>query len=96
VRIISKSKLREFYENEPESETPLLAWWQTAKRANWENFADVRQIYGHADQVGKYTVFNIGGNKYRLVVHIHFNTSRIYIHCVLTHKGYDDGKWKSG
>jgi mRNA interferase HigB len=96
MRVITKSRLREFWEEEPESEAPLLGWYQAAKHATWENFGDVREAYGHADQVGKFTVFNIGGNKFRLITHIHFSTSIVYIHCVLTHKDYDAGKWKSG
>ena len=53
-------------------------------------------VYGHADQVERFTVFNIGGNKYRLIVDIHFNRSIIFIHRVLTHKEYDAGDWKGG
>lgn len=48
----------------------------------------------HADQVGKFTVFNIGGNKVRLIAAVHYNRNKIYIRHVLTHCEYDAGKWK--
>lgn len=57
-----------------------------ARRANWRNFADVRATFGGADQVGHFIVFNILGNKYRLVVRIDFQDAVILIRHVLTHK----------
>lgn len=92
--IITKQRLREFWEAHPEAEGQLKAWLKIARVASWEKFADVREIYASADQVGKYTVFNIGGNKFRLIVHIHFDRGKVYIHEVLTHADYDRGDWK--
>jgi len=60
----------------------------------WANFADVRSGFPSADQVGKLTVFNISGNKYRLIAAIHFNRSIVYVRAVLTHDEYDQGTWK--
>jgi mRNA interferase HigB len=94
MRVISEKKLREFYAVHPEAETPLRAWARTVRQSEWEKFADVRLTYAHADQVGKFTVFDIGGNKFRLVVVIHFNHGRVYLRHVLTHKDYDRGDWK--
>lgn len=51
-------------------------------------------MFPAADQVGKLTVFNIGGNKVRLVAAIHYNRRKVYLRAVLTHKEYDEGKWK--
>jgi mRNA interferase HigB len=96
MRVISNRKLRGFCEDHPDAERPLQAWYRVARHADWSSFADVRAIYSHADQVGRFTVFNIGGNKYRLIVDIHFNRSIIFIHRVLTHKEYDAGDWKGG
>ena len=79
MRVISKTRLRQFWENEPQSEASLQAWYQTARHSHWENFGDVREVYAHADKVGDFTVFNICGNKFRLIVDIHFNTSKIFI-----------------
>ncbi len=94
MHVISQKKLREFWTKWPEAENPLRAWYRVAERATWECFADVRAVYPHADQVGRCTVFNIGANKFRLVVVIHFDRGRVYIRHVLTHKQYDRGVWK--
>jgi mRNA interferase HigB len=94
MHVISEKKLREFWQRWPEAETPLRAWVRVAERAAWETFADVREVYAHADQVGRCTVFNIGGNKFRLIVVIHFDRGKVYIRHVLTHAEYDRGAWK--
>ena len=64
------------------------------KQNEFGNFVELRAIFPGADQVGKLTVFNIGGNKVRLVAAIHYNRQKIYIRGVLTHTEYDKGKWK--
>ena len=94
MRIISKKKLREFWEEHPRAQAPLEAWYQVAKNAEWESFDDVRQTFNTADQVDRFTVFNIGGNKYRLIAVIHFNRGKLYVRHVLTHAEYDEEKWK--
>ena len=94
MHVISEKKLREFWAEHPDAETPLKAWIKVTREARWEKFADVREVYAHADQVGKLTVFNIGGNKFRLVVVIHFNRGKAYVRRVLTHEAYDRGAWK--
>lgn len=95
MHVISEKKLREFYAIYSEAESPLRAWHQVAERSNWEKFADIRATYASADQVGKFTVFNIGGNKFRLVAVIHFNTGKIFVRHILTHNEYDSNKWKA-
>ncbi len=94
MHVISQKKLRECWQQWPEAEEPLRAWHRVAERASWETFADVRETYAHADQVGRCTVFNIGGNKFRLVVVIHFNRGKVYVRRVMTHEQYDTGTWK--
>jgi mRNA interferase HigB len=95
MRVISKHpKLSEFWAEHPPAEGPLLAWYQLVSHADWQEFADVRRDYPHADQVGRFTVFNIGGNKYRLAVLINYPKGKIYVHRVMTHKEYDRGDWK--
>jgi mRNA interferase HigB len=79
----------------PDAETPLRAWHQAARRDVWRNFADVRARFPHADRVGRFTVFNIGGNKYRLISVIHYNVQRVYVRHVMSHKEYDRGRWKN-
>jgi mRNA interferase HigB len=58
------------------------------------SFEQLREVFPHADQVGESTVFNIAGNKVRLIAAVHYNTNKIYIRHVLTHQEYDAGKWK--
>ena len=66
------------------------------KRTNYDSFNELRLMFPSADQVGKCTVFNIGGNKVRLIAVIHYNRHKIYIRHVLTHTEYDIDKWKVG
>ena len=96
MHVISEKKLREFWQEWAEAEDPLRAWYRVAEHATWEKFADVKAVYRHVDQVGRCTVFNIGGNKFRLVAVIHFNRRKVYIRHVMTHEEYDQGKWKEG
>jgi mRNA interferase HigB len=96
MHVISKKKLREFWERYPNAKPPLEAWYQVARYAEWETFADVRATFNAADRVGRFTVFDIGGNKFRLIAVIHFNRGKLFVRHILTHAGYDDGKWKNG
>ena len=90
MHVISKKKLREFWEKHPRAKSPLEAWYQVAKQAEWQNFADVRRTSNTADAVGRFVVFDIGGNKYRLIAVIHYNRQKLFIRHVLTHAQYDE------
>jgi mRNA interferase HigB len=94
MRPISRRPLKQFCEKYPDAETGLRHWIKAVESAGWKNFADVRQLFGSADQVGKFVVFNIGGNKYRLIVVIHYDRQRCYVRHISPHKDYDLGKWK--
>jgi len=94
MHIITRKRLLEFAEKHPESKSALELWYRRMKRANFDNFASLRQTFPTADQVDKLTVFNIGGNKARLIAAIHYNRRRVYIRKVLTHPEYDKGNWK--
>lgn len=94
VRIISHRAIREFTVNHRAATQPLDDWYRIAKRAAWSNLAEVRMIYPHADPVGSCVVFNIGGNKWRLISKIAFNRHVLHIRFILTHKDYDKGGWK--
>ena len=96
MHVISMKKLREFWSQHPDAEAPLRSWHKIAKHEAWRQFAEVRSFFPHADPVGRLTVFNIGGNKYRLVVHIIYECQEVYVKHVLTHREYDRGGWKSG
>ena len=94
MRVISRKKLKEAALRRDDLGGPLDAWFRVAKKASWRNLADVRKTFSSADAVGKWTVFNIKGNQYRLIAEINYVFGRIYIRHVLTHAEYDRGGWK--
>ncbi|WP_236556950.1 type II toxin-antitoxin system HigB family toxin [Calothrix sp. PCC 7507] len=94
MRVIGLENLVEFSKIHPDAEVPLDTWRQAAEQAEWKHIIDLREVYPHADFVEGYTVFNIGGNKYRLITKITYIVKTINIKYVLTHSEYDEGKWK--
>jgi mRNA interferase HigB len=94
LHVISRKKLKEAAAQHRELEAPLDVWFRIAKRASWQTLADVRKTFSSADVVEQWTVFNIKGNKYRLITEINYRFGRIYIRHVLTHAEYDQGRWK--
>jgi mRNA interferase HigB len=94
MHIITRKRLNEFANKYSTSRPGLAHWYRALKQNNPANFSELRRIFPHADQVGGLTVFNIGGNKTRLVAAIHYNRRKVYIRAVLTHAEYDTGKWK--
>lgn len=90
MRIISRRTLREFWNIYPDAEEPLKAWFQEATHADWANPHDVKALYGNASVIGDgRIVFNIAGNKYRLIVWFNFPYRIGYIRFVGTHAEYD-------
>jgi mRNA interferase HigB len=93
MRIIARKTLQEFWQSKPEytdAKEPLEAWFYEAKRAQWTNPADVKAQYHNASILKRgRVIFNIAGNKYRLVVHIDFPRQVIYIRFIGTHRQYD-------
>ena len=94
MHVIAKPALIAFWTIHPDSEKPLQAWYQTMEREIFSDFNGLRRIFASADYVDGLTVFNIGGNKYRLITSIHYNRRKVYIRNVLTHAEYDRGSWK--
>ncbi len=98
MRIISKARLRQFWEspNCGDSEGPLRAWFThvSNKSIAWQNWSDVRSSFRNADLVGNRVVFNIGGNKFRLITRILYPSQKVFILRVMTHAVYDQDKWK--
>jgi mRNA interferase HigB len=92
--VISKSAITGFVAKHPDALEPLLHWHSVARRAAWRHLPDVRVDFPHADLVGSLTVFNVAGNKYRLIAAIKYRWQIVYIRHVLTHAEYDLGKWK--
>jgi mRNA interferase HigB len=95
MHIFSKKALRDFWTKHPQAEGPLKSWFSNVSHAKWKMFADVKKDYGSVDLVGSYLVFNIGGNKYRLIAPVHYKGARVYVRAVLTHDEYDQDDWKN-
>jgi mRNA interferase HigB len=94
IHIITRKRLNEFAAQHPTAAPALQRWYALMKAGSFQSFAELRATFPSADQVGKLTVFNIGGNTTRLIAAIHYNRQRIYIRAVLTQAEYDKGDWK--
>jgi mRNA interferase HigB len=94
MHVISFKRIREFFSNYPDSESALTSWNKIVRKANWQNLAALKSVYPKADLVGRFVVFNIGGNKYRLIARIVYRSQTVFVIRVMTHKEYDLGKWK--
>lgn len=101
VRIITGRALREFGDKWPAAAAPLREWYKLTPRATWRSFADVKATFGQTDQVKvrsgqSVCVFDIGGNKFRLVAFVSYAKGKVYALRVMTHKEYDKGnqQWK--
>ena len=94
MHVITRKRLNEFARLHPNTKTALTEWYQLVKKNDFASFVALRKTFPSADKVGKLTVFNIGGNKARLIAAIHYNRKKIYIRTVLTHAEYDEGRWK--
>jgi mRNA interferase HigB len=99
MHIITRRALLEFGEIHPDAKEALAGWYRVAAKARWQSLRDVRLVFPHADAVRvrschTVTVFNIGGNKYRLLGGIHYNRGKLFILQILTHQEYDLERWK--
>lgn len=91
MQVVAKRTLRIFWQRHPHAEGPLRAWHAAVTKATWNGPADVKRAFGATvDFVGdNRIVFDIGGNKYRLIVHVAYRFKRVLIKFVGTHKEYD-------
>lgn len=95
MRIISNSALRSFAEKTPAAQGPLQGWRRVIEKNGFANWSELKAAFNAVDKVGDLTVFDLGGNKYRLIAYIRFDKQIVYIKAVLHHRDYDKGKWKS-
>jgi len=93
--VIAKPALIDFWTKHPDARSPLLAWYRIMQNEIFVDFSDLRKTFNSVDYVEGFTVFNISGNKYRLITVIHYNRYKVYIRYVLTHKEYDKNIWKN-
>ena len=96
MHVITRKTLKDFWERHPDAERPLREWLREMEHSTFSDFTSIRAVWPSADYVDGLTVFNIGGNKYRLVVSIPYKRGQVYIQDVLTHAEYDRNQWKRG
>jgi mRNA interferase HigB len=94
MHIITRKTLIQFWEKHPDSRMALMRWFKIVQKTEFNSFDELTQVFPSADQLDRWIIFNIGGNKYRLITSIHFNRGKVYIRYVLTHAEYDRGDWK--
>jgi mRNA interferase HigB len=94
MHIITCKALVDFWTRHPDSREALARWHKIVEKSSYQSFAELRLTFPSADIVGQYTVFNIGGNKVRLIASIHYDRGRVYVRHVLTHEEYNRGLWK--
>jgi mRNA interferase HigB len=91
MRIISRKKLREFWERHPDARASLEAWFADVKQAEWKTPNDIKTVYRNASIIANNRIiFNIKGNKYRLIVVVQYTYQLVYIRFVGTHEEYDE------
>lgn len=90
MRVIARRTLREFWVVHPSAEQPLRAWFSEATAGSWDSPQSIKDRYRHASFVGdNRVVFNIGGNKFRLITHVNYEFGIVYIKYVGTHVDYN-------
>ncbi|WP_227438392.1 type II toxin-antitoxin system HigB family toxin [Methylobacterium sp. W2] len=92
MRVISNKSLVAFAASHAASATPLQAWRKIVETNGFANFSELKKTFNTVDKVRGYYVFDMGGNKYRLIAAIHFDTQKLFVWYVFTHKEYD--AWK--
>ena len=99
MRVISKARLKQFWElpGHADVEGPLRAWYThvNSRTVSWHARGDVKRSFPSASIVADCVVFNIGGNKYRLICRTRYATQKVFVLKVMTHREYDEDKWKA-
>ena len=90
MHIISLKMLRKFWQKHPEAEQSLRNWHAVAEHSRFVDFRDLRQCFGSADYVAPYTVFDVGGNNYRVIAVVRYRAGKIFVRWVMNHREYDD------
>jgi mRNA interferase HigB len=94
MRIIKRGALAQFWQQHPDAKAGLESWYAVVRKATWKTPAEMKAVYHNADLVGRRTIFNIAGNKYRLIARVNSQTQRVFVLYILTHLEYDRGDWK--
>lgn len=94
MRVISKKPLRAFWDRHPESKPAIEDWFRKASQLKAPSFPSLCQTFGSADYVDGFTIFDVGGNRYRIVAAIHYDKQRLYVRQVMTHAEYGRNYWR--
>lgn len=89
MQVISRRALREFWEIHPQAKAPLSAWFRIVECGSFADFNALKATFRAADYLAPYTIFDVGGNKFRVIAVIHYDRRRVYIRHVFTHADYD-------
>ena len=95
MRVISKKPLRDFWEKHPESRHVLEEWFRRVSQCQAGTFPALVQTFNAADYVDGFTIFDVGGNRYRIASVIHYDKQRVYVRAVMSHAEYDRNKWRN-
>jgi mRNA interferase HigB len=91
--VISKAAITRFAKHNPESEKPLLIWYKLVRQHNFSSYAELKTVFAAADVVDNFTVFDVGGNRYRIIARVIYKLKTVFIRNVFTHDEYDT--WKA-
>jgi len=94
MKLIGRDVIQLFVRKHPDARSSLKSWTQAVESNSFKHFVDLKKTFGSADQVKARTVFNICGNKYRLIAVVGYTIQSVSIECVLTHAEYDEERWR--
>lgn len=94
MRVISRRALRDFWETYPQAKAPLSAWFRVMEHGSFSDFNALKTAFGAADYLAPYTIFDVGGNKFRVIAAVHYDRRRVYVRHVFTHADYDQWSYE--
>ena len=94
MHVVTQKPIWEAKTQYPEAATALEGWYRLIKLNQFDHFAQLKAVFSSVDKVDDYYVFDIGGNKLRLIAYILFERKKVFIRKILTHKEYDRNQWK--
>jgi mRNA interferase HigB len=94
MHIISRKMIYDFGEKYPETMNSPKRWYNLIKEQKFNNLVEIKNVFSDVDYIEGLYIFNIGGNKARLIATINFKNSKIYIKTILSHSEYDKDKWR--
>ncbi|MDN3558723.1 type II toxin-antitoxin system HigB family toxin [Vreelandella neptunia] len=94
MHVITQKRIWEAIEANPNTATALEAWYRLMKSNDPKDFNAMKALFPATDKVGNFHVFDIGGNKLRLIAVVHYQSKKVFIRHILDHKEYEKGKWK--